>query len=254
MSLGRFVCGALLLALPLACGERAGDPVVALADDQSLAGGPSSGDSGGRASSGDSAGPVGLCGACISSNECGDANDACIHRQGESFCGRDCDDQRGCPDGYECVALNDDRLRQCVPRLGCPEPAAEAPSLVEVRRYLLSLINAERAKHDKPALDSSECLDELAQQSSLDFARTDEPLGKYVKDCDPIWPDCGCGWTAEAEVSVSGYALDWSSAVDRVLADPDERVARAFMADDFTAVGIGFWLSGDEAWIALSFG
>jgi len=248
MSLGRVVRGALLGVAALACGERIGDPVVALADDQNLGGSSSSEDAGGSGVPG----PTGLCGPCTSSDDCGDANDACIRHQGEGFCGRDCDEQRGCPDGYECVERNNDRLRQCVPLEGCVAPRI-APSLAEVRRYLLSLINAERAEHDRPALDGSSCLDELAQASAVDFARTDEPLAKYVKECDPIWPDCSCGWSAEAEVAISGYALDWSTALDQVVEASNERFVRGFLADDVTKIGIGFWLSGDEVWIALSF-
>jgi hypothetical protein len=254
MSVGRVVRGTLLGALALACGERAGDPVVALADDENLAGSASGGAVGTGGGGGGVLGPTGLCGQCSSSDECGDANDACVRYQDASFCGRDCDDQRGCPDGYDCVEIHDDRLRQCVARAGCLDPPTAVPSLADVRRYLLSRINAERAEHDEPALDSSSCLDELAQDSALEFARTDEPLAKYVKECDPIWPDCSCGWSAEAEVAISGYALDWATAVDHVIEAPEERFARAYLADDVNQIGIGFWHSGDELWIALSFG
>lgn len=247
---GRAATGALLSAVLLAfgaCGERVGDPVVALPSDQNLAGeGPGTGP-----------GPVGLCGSCSSSDDCGDANDACVRRQGEGFCGRDCDDQRGCPEGYECALLNDDRLRQCVPRTSCPAPRS-APSRAEFQRYVLGRVNAARTALEQPALDASPCLDQLAQQSALDFARSDEPLGKYVKECDPIWPLCECGWSAEAEVAISGYDLDWRAAVDQAVesygTDADTHFVRALLAPDTSEIGIGFWLSGDELWIALSFG
>jgi hypothetical protein len=35
--------------------------------------------------------------------------------------------------------------------------------------------------------------------------------------------------------------------------DATEPFARAYLSTMVTDVGIGFWLSGDEAWIALSF-
>ena len=260
MLVGRVGGGALLLltcAMPFACGERAGDPVVALAGGQNLVG--SAGAVGFDPDPGSSPdrGPIGLCGPCTTSTDCGDANDACIRHQDQGYCGRDCDDERGCPDGYDCVELNDDRLRQCVPRAGCHDPEP-APTLADARRRLLAGINDERAAHDRPPLDGSACLDDLAQASAVEFARTDEPLGKYVKECDPIWPSCVCGWSAEAEIAVSAYDLDWATAVDHVVeahaTDDDTRFVRAVLADDVTLVGIGFWLSADEVWIALSFG
>jgi hypothetical protein len=247
----RAISGALLGAAVFAvsaCGERSLDPIVTLAGDQNLAG---------EAGTGPSEGPIGLCGACSSSADCGDANDACVRHQNERFCGRDCDDQRGCPDGYECVALNDDRLRQCVPWNGCPSPRA-VPSREEVRDYILTRVNAQRGARDQAPLEPSTCLNGLAEKSALEFAQTDEPLGKYVKECDPIWPDCECGWSAEAEVAISGYDLDWRAAVDEAVesygANADTHFVRALLAPSTTQLGIGFWLSGDELWIALSLG
>lgn len=270
MSVTRVALRALLgmLASPLACGVRAGDPVV-LVNEQNAggseeAGAPSQPDAGGgndtsRGGSPETpaeVGPTGLCGDCASSAECGDANDACIRHQDQHFCGRDCDDQHGCPDGYSCVELDNSQLWQCVPQNGCPIPAGGVPELGSLRDYVLTRINAERVARDRLPLQASSCLDELAQDSALSFARTDEPLGKYVKECDPIWPNCACGWNAEAEVIVARYALDWTTAVDEALGtyrSTDDRFTRAFLAYDATDVGVGFWLSGDEAWIALSF-
>ncbi len=284
MSVARVVCGALLGALPLTvtlalgCGVRAGDPVV-LAQEQpaadgdaagmpSTAGASSTPDAGAGASNvtgAGGAGPtpfvevgaIGLCGDCTSSDECGDANDACIRHQDAHFCGRDCDDQHRCPDGYSCVELANSQLWQCVPKNGCPTPAGGVPELADLRVYLLARINAERVARDRSPLQASSCLDELAQGSALSFARTDEPLGKYVKECDPIWPNCACGWNAEAEITIARYGLDWTTAVDHALSTnrdaQNDRFIQAILNYEATDVGIGFWLSGDEAWIALSF-
>jgi hypothetical protein len=281
----------LVLALLVACGERAGDAVVALSDDRTAEGGEPSppggasarggsestsgnaaggggsgntsgntagGGSGGAAGSGPtpSVGPSGLCAPCASSSECGDANDACIVHDDERFCGRDCDGPQDCPDGYSCVELSNSQLLQCVPDTSCVVPSAAPPSLEEGRRYVLTRINAERAAASREPLEASDCLDEIAQQSALDFARTDEPLGKYVKECDPVWPNCACGWWAEGEVTVARYGLDWQTAVDAALSASTvggERFAQAYLSTAVKDVGIGFWLSGDEAWIALSF-
>ena len=268
MSVGRVGYGALACApvwfFVLACGERAGDPIVTLAQDHVDAGGasgshelPSGGfDGRGGSTAPVERGPTGLCGPCSSSAECGDANDACISHNHQRFCGRDCDDQHGCPDGYMCVELANTQLFQCVPQTDCPQPPV-APVLSDVRDFLLMRINAERVQRGRQALTSSGCLDELAQDSALDFARSDEALGKYVKECDPIWPNCACGWNAEAELTVAHYGLDWTSAVDRALGSyrdsQNDRFIQAFLDYNVTDVGVGFWISGDEAWFALSF-
>ncbi len=274
MWVARVVCGAplgaLALTLSFGCGERAGDPVV-LARDQAAAGGEEAGmptaanagkgnDTGYGGAGPDprgEVGPTGLCGDCTSSNECGDANDACIRHADAHFCGRDCDDQYGCPDGYSCVELDNSQLWQCVPLNGCAAPAGGVPDLADLRDYLLARINAERTARDRSALRASSCLDELAQGSAVSFARTDETLGKYVKECDPVWPNCACGWNAEAEITVARYGLDWTTAIDRALGTyrdtQNDRFTHAFLDYSATDVGIGFWLSGDEAWIALSF-
>ena len=248
----------------LGCGERAGDPVIQLPADQSPDGGEpgaAAAEPGAMADPGAGSvgqqGPTGLCGRCNGSDECGDANDACIRHQGQRFCGRDCDDQHGCPDGYSCVELDNSQLWQCVPQNGCPTAAVAVPTLADVRQYVRGRINSERAIENRPALNESSCLDDLAQGSAVAFALTDEPLGKFVKECDPIWPNCNCGWSAEAELTVARYALDWTTAVDSALATSRDsqnlRFTQAFLDSDGTDLGIGFWLSGDEAWIALSF-
>jgi hypothetical protein len=273
MSAWRAARGALACALLLACGERAADPLIAAPKPRAEAGqggsgaaGPSAGTGGSESTPGDagggsggdttsdSVGPVGLCGACTSSDACGDANDACIRHQDASFCGRDCDEQRGCPDGYDCVELANSQLWQCVPETSCPTPSV-VPPLDDVRAYLLGRINAARAGYDIAPLSASRCLDDLAQASAVDFARTDEPLGKYVKECDPVWPNCECGWSAEGEIAIARYGLDWTTAVDHALGrDPQtDRFTQAFLSSTLSDVGIGFWLSGDEAWLALSF-
>jgi hypothetical protein len=196
-------------------------------------------------------GPIGLCGACDGSAECGDDNDVCISHDDDRFCGRDCEEGFGCPDDYTCVELSNSRLRQCVPDDTCPEPAEPPPTLESVRGYLLSLINAERSARGSAPFETSPCLDDLAQQSALEYAFTGVPLGTYANECDPIWPDCECNWNAQADVQVAHYGLSWLDAIDEAMRD--DRFARAFLEFEVTRVGIGFWISGDEAWIALSF-
>jgi hypothetical protein len=279
MSGWRVLRGALACAVALGCGERAGDPIVRVGSDKGawsggaggtgalsqageapLAGGAadigSPGAGGGDAPLG--VGLTGLCGACRGSDECGDENDACIAHNGERFCGNDCSDGRDCPDGYACVELANIPLYQCVPTSACPEPAVAPPSLSELRGYLLTHINEQRGQADQPPLDASSCLDQLAQESALGFAATDEPLGKYAEECHPIRPNCACGWRGQAEISIARYGLDWLTAADLALGSvqdtQSDAFVRAFLEYAGSEVGIGIWISGDEAWIALSFG
>ena len=288
MPVARVAWGALLgaLALPLACGDRAGDPVVWLVPPGQSGGGvggvaaragsgtgasspiepmPGGAPSDGTSDSNDGGaapipvpevGAVGLCGDCTEGGDCGSNNDVCIHHDGQRFCGRYCDDQRRCPNGYSCAQLENSDLLQCVPDSTCPPPATNVPGLADLRTTILTRINSERALRDLAPLQASACLDTLAQSSALAFARTDQPLIKFRNECDPVWPNCACGWTGQADFTMSRYALDWSTPLDVALTVQDDQMTRftqAFLAPNVTDVGIGFWLSGDEVWIALSF-
>jgi hypothetical protein len=258
MSLGRLPLVVLFVGWAAGCGERAGDAVVRV--DPIEAGGAGGGGNGqggsatlpaGGEAPDTAQGPTGLCGACDDSSQCGDDNDVCLRHDGMSFCGRDCDEGFGCPDDYTCVELANSRLRQCVPVNACPDPADPPPALESVREHVLELINAERVARGSAPFEPSSCLDQLAQESALDYAFSGEPLGTYARECDPIWPNCDCNWDAQAEVQVAHYGLDWLDSIERALRD--DRFARAFLEFDVTLVGVGFWISGDEAWIALSF-
>jgi len=59
------------------------------------------------------------------------------------------------------------------------------------------------------------------------------------------------------ETSFSERGLDWRDATTEFFAayanGRDDRFSQALLASSTTEVGIGFWLSGDEAWLALSF-
>jgi hypothetical protein len=268
MSLARLARWMLPGSLLLACGERAGDAVVALpgavaerpgggGDAGTPATDGTAGGAAGAPSEEPTPGPSGLCAACVTSRECGAVTDACVAHEDERFCGRFCEAPRDCPDGYSCVELSNSQLWQCVPDQRCPTPQEPAPALSEVRDYVLARVNSERFAQAGAPLQSSSCLDELAQQSAVDFARTDVLLGKFADDCAPVWPDCACGWRAQAELTIARYGLDWQTAVDLALTasidEATERFSLAYLAPTVSDVGIGFWLSGDEAWLALSF-
>lgn len=278
MQLGRlafaFVLPLAAAGLSLGCGERAGDPVVTLAT--SSAGGFSNGDAGGTgqgsgvpnasgAPSGHDTeeGPLGMCDQCRDNADCGDQSDPCLRTGMDGGqCSRHCDERDGCPDGYVCVAfgnMNDNTNDQlCVPTSGvCPGPKEQAPSLGGLREYIWNRVNAERVARQRPPFERDHCLDELAQQSALEFARTGEELGKFSRECETERPNCECGWASQAEVQISHYDLDWSGAVDRSLGvhrdTPSGRYTDAMLGVEASHVGVGVWLAGDDAWFALSF-
>lgn len=265
MSLGHVVPGVLLCVVPLACGERSGDPVVALEGDRggsgtdvggtSMSGAPPAAGSGGEPfSTTEIGGPTGLCGACTNGEACGDANDFCLTQGGDGFCGRDCDEQQGCPAGYRCADVRGTLVQQCVPSQACPIASDLAPPLASIRRAFLARINLDRAANGVSPLVASPCLDGLAQGSALAYARTDELLGQFARECRPLLPNCACGWSGETELAVAEYGLDWATAVERASSlQKDGRLAISLFRDSYTEVGVGFWLSGDQAWIALSY-
>jgi hypothetical protein len=268
-----------LAALVCGCGERFGDPIVALetlgptgaggregSGDQgnavgaawpSLDGGASAGGSGGGLLP--SAGVVGLCVECTESEACGDENDLCVRNDatGRQFCARDCSERGGCPPGYACGDVQNSALDQCLPIAGeCQPTSIGPPELDSLRDYVLGRLNAARVERNRPTLDNSFCLDDLAQASALEFARTDQPLAKFERECRPLHPDCECGWQAQAEATIASYGLEWPVAVDDALAsqiENGEPLLHVFEDEALEDVGIGFYISGDEAWLALSF-
>ncbi len=60
-----------------------------------------------------------LCQPCVDDIDCGGLDDLCIVQSDGSFCGRLCENDEGCPDGFVCndYADGDRTIGQCVPEL-----------------------------------------------------------------------------------------------------------------------------------------
>lgn len=59
-----------------------------------------------------------LCSPCERSEECGGSGDYCLVYRGvvQYYCGRHCDAEAICPEGYECIPLqNAPEIEQCIP-------------------------------------------------------------------------------------------------------------------------------------------
>lgn len=249
--------GGLLCGTSLACGERSGDPVVAGmvgggAGGTKPGGPPMMADGGAGLGPGvveAAPGPTGLCGGCTSNDACGDADDLCLEGlDGVGFCGRDCGE--GCPAGYQCADVEGSLIQQCVPDSVCATARSPVPPLDFIRQTVLERVNADRTAQGIEPLMASPCLDELAQASALALGRTGEIGALFERACKPSQTDCACGWSAETEFTIAAFGLDWTTVLEHLFAD---RPATSVERDNDIELGVGFWLSGDEAWVALSY-
>lgn len=207
--------------------------------------------------------PVGgLCTSCYDGNDCGGDGDYCIVNEssGERFCARECAEPDDCPAGYECAWILNSDTRQCTPATrGCAHIAAKeiAPSIHEQRAYATEAMNEVRAGEGLPPLVQDPCLSQLAQASCEELARTGVPRGLFARECKPS-SVCACGWQSEQEVSIAGLGLEWRDAIDApisrlVIAAPGGDFQAAALAVQFSRLGVGLVLSGDEAWACFAY-
>lgn len=251
-----------------ACGDRVGEPIVwATALDG--AGGSSAGEagaSGSGATPGGSGGqdvvdPGGLCAPCESGRQCGDMNDYCLEQNHDQFCGRDCEEDGGCPLGYSCVLIAGRDESQCIPASESCDHVADKPPLPTaeaIAAEALELVNDLRFERGLFPLVLDECLSEVAQESAAELSESGDYLGKFERECDGQ-NSCECGWAAEWESSVAAYDLRYYNAVEFTVGQnasgPTQwRFSRAVFSPQYTRFGFGLVMSGDEAWAALAFG
>jgi hypothetical protein len=208
--------------------------------------------------------PVGgLCTACADGDDCGGGDDYCVVNDltGERFCARQCVDNGDCPGGYECAPLTNSDQRQCAPLSGgCAHVATKeiAPSIEVQRAYALDAVNQVRLDAGVAPLVSDECLTKLAQASCEELARTGVPRGLFGRECNDAETECHCGWQSEQEVSIAGLGLEWRDAIDApidelVIAAPGGDFQAALLAIQFSRLGVGLVLSGDEAWTCFAY-
>jgi hypothetical protein len=232
---------AWLAAAALAgCGDGVAEPIVSNAQAPSVAPAPTTPSSA-------EARVLGLCGACPADGRCGDDSDACLKHldTGETFCGRDCAENNGCPRGYSCHDVRNGE-RQCVPYDGTclTREVEDPPPLAELREYMLADLNETREEAMRAPLAADTCLDGIAQEGARELAFENEQMSSFESEC---------GWRYETRGAVAGWSLDWRLAATVLWRVPG-RGLDAALSEDFSRVGIGFLLGGDEAWIVLSYG
>jgi len=235
-------CAWLGAAALAGCGDGIAEPIVADARTPSVAPAPTMPSPEARVG--------GLCAPCPMDGRCGDDNDACLEQleTGETFCGRDCyeNGDGNCPRGYACRDVRDG-ARQCVPNDGtCQtrELGEPAPPLAELREYMLADLNELRDDAELAPLSADACLDGIAQRGALELAFEDQRAPSFERDC---------GWRYETRGTVAAWSLDWRLAATALWRLSGRGLDTA-LSEDFSRVGIGILLSGDEAWIVLSFG
>jgi hypothetical protein len=235
---------AAALASAGGCGDGVAEPIVAVAAEPA------------PAVTSDAAvpDPGGLCSFCSGNRTCGDENDTCLFNltTEERFCGRDCDESGGCPQGYACQRVING-ARQCQPpALGClsrVQPEGP-PSLAAVRSHVLADFNQWRAELGLPPMVGDACLDGLAQASAGELALRDEQDFEFQD---------ACGWAFETRCKVATWELDWRRAVTAPWREPSITAGSRGLPDtlrstSWTRLGLGIFMGGDEAWIALTYG
>lgn len=267
----------------VACGDIAAEPIVAFGgSSQGLGGmGAAGGTGGGGGTSGGSAQggatelpPIlGLCDVCDSSLACGDPDDDCLQINvaespvtGTRFCARNCTEDGACPTGYGCneTSTGDDNPRsaQCAPRVGnClhRRMVAPPPPLAEMRETLASELAEARAAFSLSlgALTEDPELDDVAQASVEEMAREILPFTKFDAECRNK-PTCAAGWSAEQQVQVAAFKLDWASALPAGVVEltmkPGTSGSVELQSPDHQRFGIGIVMAGDEAFFSVTYG
>jgi len=159
------------------------------------------------------------------------------------------------------VGLANSSTSQCVPEIrGCEHRAnvETPPRLAILRAAALEQLNSSRQQLGLAALLPDECLNEVAQTSSREYALNGQRGTKYARECAPDLLNCACGWTEEYQVTVVEYELGWTRALTLALEfafAPTVNGADPILTTmSSTRVGIGVLLGGDEAWISFALG
>jgi hypothetical protein len=249
------------------CQEQIGEPIVAAA-------GATSGDEkkpgehGGEGGSDGSTLPISpagsLCSPCETHRDCGDESDHCLTNEftGERFCGRDCLEGDGCPDDFLCLNLGDDgTMIQCGPvSASCTDPSSTAgvfglTSLLEMRAYVVTRLNQERAARRLPLLTADACLEELAQRAVVDLGQVVFYSSVSGSICDPANQTCNCDVRKIVESVAELASGDWQqwldSSISEVLTQP---AGDHVLSDTVTRVGVGVVQGQRMLWQVWKFG
>lgn len=220
-----------------------------------------------------------LCEACLLPEDCGGSRDVCLANFGthERFCGQDCS-AVGCPAGFQCVSMGGDgsTAPQCVPETetcglasaGC-DPGCDAADGLTCRNgrcyragdYLaeralcVELVNAYRARLDQPPLLPDPELEDCARESAEVDGETEVMLGHYEATG-------GCGFVANGETEIPGWALSTFGTVDAVV---DYGIGTLWnegpgsanyetLAYDYEVMGCGVYVTpANRVWLVLTF-
>lgn len=254
------------------CSERIGEPIVAASTDGSADAndtGYRPPDDGFEPYTDGSDGSVslssdgGLCAPCESHRDCGEYGDACLTNDVtmEQFCGRDCLERGGCPDGFACFSVGgSSSIINCAPVSGSctgnPSTTSvfASASLIEMRAYVVDRLNMARAERQLPALIDDGCLDAEGQASAVELA--DTVLSATVTNgiCDAATQECACAWQSDTN-SVALASGDWRSSIDAAIATAlTQNADDSVFSASFGRIGVGIVVGELMFWQAWKFG
>jgi hypothetical protein len=97
---------------------------------------------------------------------------------------------------------------------------------------------------------------EIAQEAAAELAETGDSNGKFRRECEPIHPDCECGWESEIQGNAAGVGRSSEEVVEdsmRYLLEVDGTSSSVFLDPDNRRLGIGVVVSGDEVVFSFDF-
>ena len=202
-----------------------------------------------------------LCRPCDSHRDCGVYGDLCLYIRGEARCGMACDTDRDCPQGYQCIHVDEDfdDIEQCVPEEASCSDLVQWPSLEDMQIYIFEAINELRASRGLEALELDlECLSVIAQEAVWELETESTPGTKFTRECAGQVPNCACGWQEESQAFPKLSHRSWQEAVVETLegqaeSAPEGRFFSNIVSREWRRVGIGALLDEDYLLFSLEF-
>lgn len=216
-----------------------------------------------------------LCAPCDTHDSCGLEEDYCLENQGtgEAFCGVACEQQGECPSGYVCTEVGTTGIKQCAPLEAtcaglrdpcdgacvgdelCVQDSCVTPGDWEQeQQFCVDYLNELRDSVDLAQLSRSVTLEECATTAAIEDSRTGNPHGHFMRTN-------GCGYRVQAENEVPGWYLPRYGSVRSVIEESaDVMFAEGpggghyeIITGEYTEVGCGMHVNGEDVWVVHNF-
>ncbi len=206
-----------------------------------------------------------ICQPCREHRDCPLNDSFCIRDPGAvvGFCGFGCSRDE-CPAGHACAFLDGLPIPQCVPVAGtCPATTGNTlggiASQIDMQVYNLMLLNRFRMERGLTPLTWDACLSHEAEIATSDWVRSNQPHRYFANSCEPVKPDCACGWREENQGYSDSLLAGWQDSLQHIIEDevrnhPNEGFANNIFSPDLERVGIGIIVSEQKLWLTNAFG